>query len=106
MKPQDDVKPDEGQSASTGGLGLPSPAKLVGRGDMTFDGYYSAEQMLAYANKARYEAVGWCHAFCCASLDDGIDPRGIEVPDILEKAQQQLEPNNQGNRLAEGESSG
>ena len=25
MKPQDDVKPDEGQSASTGGLGLPVP---------------------------------------------------------------------------------
>lgn len=44
-------------------------------------------------DKAQYEAIGWCHAFCCASLDDGIDPRGIEVPDILEKAQQQLEPN-------------
>jgi hypothetical protein len=41
--------------------------------------------------EARYEAIGWCHAFCCAALDDGLDPRTIEVSLIMEKAKQQLE---------------
>jgi hypothetical protein len=38
-----------------------------------------------------YEAIGWTHTFCCSSLDNGIDPRTIEVPEMLEKAKKQLE---------------
>ena len=40
--------------------------------------------------KARYEAIGWCHAFCCAALDDGKDPRQIDCAEIIEKANAQL----------------
>lgn len=40
--------------------------------------------------KARYEAIGWCHAFCCAALDDGEDPRKIDCAEIMEKAKAQL----------------
>lgn len=39
---------------------------------------------------ARYEAIGWCHAFCCAAMDDGRDPRQIDCAEILEKAKAQL----------------
>jgi hypothetical protein len=52
------------------------------------------EVIEAEKRQARYEAIGWCHAFCCAALDDGLDPRTIEVPAILEKAKAQLEPPN------------
>jgi len=41
-------------------------------------------------NRARYEAIGWTHAFCCAALDDGKDPRQIDCAEIMEKAQAQL----------------
>lgn len=40
--------------------------------------------------EARYEAIGWCHAFCCAALDEGKDPRQINLAEIIEKAQGQL----------------
>lgn len=40
--------------------------------------------------KARYEAIGWCYAFCCAALDDGKDPRQIDCAEIIEKADAQL----------------
>ena len=39
---------------------------------------------------ARYEAIGWCHAFCCAAMDAGRDPRRIDCAEILEKAKAQL----------------
>lgn len=44
----------------------------------------------AEKRKARYEAIGWCHAFCCAALDDGKDPRQIDCAEIMEKAKAQL----------------
>lgn len=44
--------------------------------------------------RARYEAVGWCHAFCCAALDDGRDPRKIDCAEIMEKVRAQLETQN------------
>ena len=37
-----------------------------------------------------YVAIGWTHAFCCSLLDDGEDPRKIEVPEMIEKAEKQL----------------
>ena len=40
--------------------------------------------------KARYVAIGWCHAFCCAALDEGKDPRQIDCAEIMEKAKAQL----------------
>ena len=41
-------------------------------------------------NRARYEAIGWTHALCCAALDDGRDPRQIDCAEIMEMAQAQL----------------
>ena len=51
---------------------------------------YTHEEMIKLCDEARYEAIGWTYAFCCASLDDGINPREIEVPVILEKAKEEL----------------
>jgi hypothetical protein len=34
---------------------LPHPEKFYGRGDLTFDGYYSAQQMIDYANAIAFE---------------------------------------------------
>lgn len=48
------------------------------------------EVIEAEKRSARYEAIGWCHAFCCAALDDGKDPRQIDCADIMEKAKAQL----------------
>jgi hypothetical protein len=38
----------------------------------------------------RYEAIGWTYSYCFSLLDDGIDPRKIEIPVLLEKAKKQL----------------
>jgi 20S proteasome alpha/beta subunit len=37
-----------------------------------------------------YQAIGWTHAYCCSLLDNGWDPRKIEVPEMIEKAESQL----------------
>lgn len=39
-----------------------------------------------YIEMQRIEALGWMHGFCCLSLDNGSDPRIENVPDIIEKA--------------------
>ena len=32
-------------------------------------------------------SLGWMHAACCTLLDNGDDPRKVEVPALLERAQ-------------------
>ena len=39
-----------------------------------------------YIEQERMLAIGWCHADACTTLDNGGDPRILEVPDILERA--------------------
>lgn len=39
-----------------------------------------------YIASVRIEAIGWCHAEACTTLDRGDDPRLTEVPDILRRA--------------------
>jgi len=36
------------------------------------------------------EALGWAYADCCAALDRGEDPRKTEMPDVLERARNDL----------------
>ncbi|MBE9515947.1 MAG: hypothetical protein IME93_03100 [Proteobacteria bacterium] len=36
------------------------------------------------------EALGWAYADCCATLDNGGDPRKTEMPDVLERATKDL----------------
>ena len=43
--------------------------------------------------KARYEAIGWTHAFCCSTLDHGRDPRQVDFAAMLKQAKRELEPN-------------
>lgn len=43
-----------------------------------------------YINKVRTEAIGWCHAEVCITLDAGKDPRTTEVPVLLSNAQKDL----------------
>ena len=37
------------------------------------------------------EAIGWAYAYACVSVDDNIDIRTIEVPEILEQAKIDLD---------------
>ena len=43
-----------------------------------------------YIECVRAEALGWCHADACVSLDNGNDPRLTEVPSMLERAKKDL----------------
>jgi len=43
-----------------------------------------------YIEGVRMEALGWCHADACMALDRGFDPRLTEVPDIIERASNDL----------------
>ncbi len=36
------------------------------------------------------KSVGWTFAYCCQLLDDGKDPREIEIPEVIEKAYDEL----------------
>lgn len=38
----------------------------------------------------RAEAIGWAYADACISLDNGNDPRHNEMPEVLERALQDL----------------
>ena len=46
-----------------------------------------------YIEGVRAEALGWAHADACCTLDRGDDPRLSNIPDMLERAK---------NNLAEG----
>ena len=44
----------------------------------------------AYVEEVRMEAIGWTYAYCCSSLDEGIDPRKTLVPEIIKAAEKDL----------------
>jgi hypothetical protein len=48
------------------------------------------ERLRERVESAKYEAVGWCHAYLCVALDNGIDPRSIKCAEIVEKIGEQL----------------
>ena len=64
----------------------------------TYSGLVGEEILLRFNNLKQkveegqkvYEVIGWTHAYCCSKLDEGIDPREIEIPLMLEKAKEQL----------------
>jgi len=41
--------------------------------------------------EARIQAIGWCHANDCIAMDNGDDPRLMEIPKILEDALRDLD---------------
>ena len=41
-------------------------------------------------SKEVVEAIGWTVAWACCALDDGLDPRQIEVPEVLDAARRDL----------------
>ena len=41
--------------------------------------------------EARIQAIGWCHANDCMAMDNGNDPRLMEIPKILEDALRDLD---------------
>ncbi|MGI9569508.1 MAG: hypothetical protein ACR2PH_07185 [Desulfobulbia bacterium] len=43
-----------------------------------------------YCEQVRHEAIGWMHADNCIALDNGFDPRLVDVPDILRRAKRDL----------------
>lgn len=43
-----------------------------------------------YIDGVRAEAIGWTHADACVCLDEGGDPRHINIPDQLERAKRDL----------------
>ena len=36
-----------------------------------------------YIIRQRMEAIGWCYSYCCNLLDNGKDPRTVEVPTLI-----------------------
>ena len=43
-----------------------------------------------YVEQERVRAIGWTHAECCVTLDKGDDPRLIEIPEMLDRAKEEL----------------
>lgn len=43
-----------------------------------------------YIETVRAEALGFAHGYACSILDEGKDPRTIQVPELLEKAREIL----------------
>ena len=44
-----------------------------------------------YIESVRAEALGWAHVDACIALDKGDDPRLLNVPQILERARNDLQ---------------
>lgn len=38
-----------------------------------------------------FEAIGWAYADCCASLDNGKDPRKTDMADVIKRAKKDLQ---------------
>lgn len=36
---------------------------------------------------ATFVAIGWAYADCCATLDNGEDPRKTDMADVIKRAQ-------------------
>ena len=49
--------------------------------------YEKLEQLI---EEARTEALGWMHADCCVTLDNGDDPRRMDMADMLNRANRDL----------------
>lgn len=60
---------------------------------MMMNGQTIGELIEQAKREARYEAIGWAHAFCCSTLDQGRDPRQVDCAAMLEQAKRELEPN-------------
>ena len=43
-----------------------------------------------YIEQVRIKALGWMHSDACGLLDQGGDPRLTDVPDLLHRAQKDL----------------
>jgi hypothetical protein len=41
-----------------------------------------------------YEVLGWAISFCCSELDEGRDPRTIEMPVIMRAFEKAFSPPN------------
>jgi hypothetical protein len=50
-------------------------------------------ELEALLRTARAEAVGFAFGAACQCLDRGIDPRKVEMPEVLERANAALNPN-------------
>ena len=48
------------------------------------------EELENYIDSVRHETIGWIYAYACNLLDDDKDIREIEVPEIIEKALEEL----------------
>lgn len=55
---------------------------------LTTEAYNSLEQ---YIEGVRAEAIGWTHADNCIDLDKGKDPRKKIMPEMLERANTDLD---------------
>jgi hypothetical protein len=44
------------------------------------------EKLEKYCEGIRAEAIGWTHADNCVDLDNGLDPRKKDCPDMLRRA--------------------
>jgi hypothetical protein len=48
------------------------------------------DELENYIDTIRHETMGWIYAYACNLLDEGKDIREIEVPEIIEKALEEL----------------
>ena len=48
-------------------------------------------EIIKHVEEARSSAIGWAYADCCATLDNGGDPRQTEMSGILARARIDLE---------------
>ena len=52
----------------------------------TMDSVSTACTQLEYLiNQQERIAIGWTHSYCCIQMDEGDDPRLIEVPELLKE---------------------
>lgn len=35
-------------------------------------------------SSARFETLGWAHIYFCYCMDQGIDPRLVEIPEVID----------------------
>lgn len=47
-----------------------------------------------------YIVLGWAHAYCCSLLDNDQDPRKIPVPEMVARAEQDLDPDTMFSNLS------
>ncbi len=50
------------------------------------------DRIEAFVTQARVQAIGWTWTEACSQYDKGLDPRNQEVPQLLERADADLNP--------------